>query len=170
MYTLKMIYLINFVAKYKIMYMKKFCTVLVLLMMVFSMFSCSSDDNELDKGGKEAKYRVVFKQSGDYNSYTKVLVIAANGSPLYDDIHNERIAKTTFNEEDMTEEVFSISTEKKAIQFSVVAGVLDLDEEKNGEMVWEVTVYKDDKQIDNRTLTFKDGHKSSGNDLNLYFD
>ena len=70
----------------------------------------------------------------------------------------------------MTEEVFSISTEKKAIQFSVVAGVLDLDEEKNGEMVWEVTVYKDDKQIDNRTLTFKDGHKSSGNDLNLYFD
>ena len=43
-----MIYLINFVAKYKIMYMKKFSTVLVLLMMVFSMFSCSSDDNELD--------------------------------------------------------------------------------------------------------------------------
>ena len=162
--------MINFAVKYKIEYMKKFSTVLVLLMMVFSMFSCSGDDDELGKGGKDAKYRVVFKQSGDYNSYTKVLVIAANGSPLYDDIHNERIAKSTFNEEDMTEEVFSVSTEKKAVQFSVVASVLDLDDKKNDEMVWEVTVYKDDKQIDNRTLTFKDGHKSSGNDLNLYFD
>lgn len=149
--------------------MRKWSTVLVLLIAVFSMFSCSDDDsNEVGKG---AKYRVVFKQSGDFNSYTKVLVIAANGSPLYDDIHKERLAKTTFDEKDMTEEVFSVSTEKEALQFQVVAGVLDLDDEKvNGEMTWEVTVYKNDKQIDNRILNFKDGHKGSGNDLNIYFD
>lgn len=98
-------------------------------------------------------------------------MIAANGSPLYDDIHKERLAKTTFDEKDMTEEVFSVSTEKEALQFQVVAGVLDLDDKKvNGEMTWEVTVYKNDKQIDNRTLNFKDGHKGSGNDLNIYFD
>lgn len=150
--------------------MKKLNTVLVLLLAILCLSSCSKDDDGLNAGGKEAKYKVVFKQSGDHNSYKKVVVIAANGSSLYDDIHNERIAKTSFNEDDMKEDVFSVSTETKALQFQVVAGILDLDDKVNGEMVWEVTVYKDGKQVDTRTLTFKDGHKASGNDLNLYFD
>ena len=70
----------------------------------------------------------------------------------------------------MTNALFSVSTESKAIQFQVVGSVLDLDEKANMPMKWEITIRKDGKEIDKRTLEFKDGHIATGNDLNLYFD
>ena len=134
--------------------MKKFYSALFIsLISVLTLSACSDNDD-----GKEDK------------SYSKILVIAANGSPLYDDIKQERVAKTAFNEEDMTEDMFSISTEKKALQFQVVASVLDLNDAPNASMTWEVIIYKDDKEIDRRKLNFEDGHTTTCHDLNLYFD
>ncbi len=153
--------------------MKKFYSALFIsLISVLTLSACSDNDDgkEDEIQGKGAKYKVVFNQSGDHKSYSKILVIAANGSPLYDDIKQERVAKTAFNEEDMTEDMFSISTEKKALQFQVVASVLDLNDAPNASMTWEVIIYKDDKEIDRRKLNFEDGHTTTSHDLNLYFD
>lgn len=150
--------------------MKRLCVIMLALSAIAVMFySCSSEDEP--GSGQAAMYRVTIKQSGDYQNFIKSVVIAANGTTLKNDLTNESVSKTVFGDEDLTGHTFSISTEGKAIQFAVSGGVADRDEESfTNPMVWEVTVFRDGKEIDNQILTFEDGHQPSSKDLNLYFD
>ena len=144
--------------------------VLLLAAMTAVFYSCSNDEDE-PGSGKAAMYQVVIKQSGDYQNFIKSVVIAANGTTLKYDIAKKSLSKTVFSDEDLTGSTFSVSTEGKAVQFAVSGGVADRDEESiTNPMTWDVTVYRDGKEIDHQVLTFEDGHQPSSKDLNLYYD
>lgn len=152
--------------------MKRLSVLVLLLAAMAVVFNgCSSDDDEPGSGGKAAMYKVTIKQSGDYQNFIKAVVIVANGTTLKDDIANISLSKTVFGDEDLTGSTFSVSTEGKAVQFAVSGGVADRDEESiTNPMTWEVTVFRDGKEIDHQVLTFEDGHQPNSKDLNLYFD
>ena len=146
-------------------------SVLVLLFaaMTVVFYSCSDDDEP--GSGKAAMYQVTIKQGGDYQNFIKSVVIAANGTTLKDDIANKGLSKTVFSDEDLTGSTFSVSTEGKAVQFAVSGNIADRDEESvTNPMTWDVTVFRDGKEIDHQVLTFEDGHQPNSKDLNLYYD
>ena len=144
--------------------------VLLLAAMTAVFYSCSKDEDE-PGSGKAAMYQVVIKQGGDYQNFIKSVVIAANGTTLKDDIANKSLSKTVFSDEDLTGSTFSVSTEGKAVQFAVSGNVADRDEESiTNPMTWDVTVFRDGKEIDHQVITFEDGHQPDSKDLNLYYD
>lgn len=144
--------------------------VMLLAAMTAVFYSCSKDEDE-PGSGKAAMYQVVIKQGGDYQNFIKSVVIAANGTTLKDDIANKSLSKTVFSDEDLTGSTFSVSTEGKAVQFAVSGNVADRDEESiTNPMTWDVTVFRDGKEIDHQVITFEDGHQPDSKDLNLYYD
>lgn len=148
--------------------MKNVNVLVLLLLIVLGFSGCSKDDEP--GTGKAAKYQVVITQSGDYQNYIKSVVIAANGSPLFDDIAKQSLSKTVFSDEDLGKAIFSVSTEQKTIQFSVAGGAADRDDEvTNNPMQWEVVVNKDGKEIDRQIFVFGDGQKPSV-PIKLYYD
>lgn len=151
--------------------MKRLSLLVLLLAAMTAVFYSCSDKDDPAGSGKAAMYRVVVKQTGEYQNFIKSLVIVANGSTLKDDIANKSLSKTVFGDEELNSELFSVSTEGKAIQFAVSGSVADRDEESfTNPMTWEITVFRDEKEIDHQILTFEDGHQPSSKDLNLYFD
>lgn len=150
--------------------MKKLSIIMLLLSaVVLSFYSCSDDDGP--EGGKAAKYQVIIKQSGDYQNFIKAIVIVANGTTLKDDLTNKTLSTTVFGDEELSGSTFSVSTEGTAIEFAVSGGVTDRDEETlTDPMIWDVTVFRDGKEIEHQVLRFEDGHQPSGEDLNLYFN
>lgn len=144
--------------------------VLLLAAMTAVFYSCSNDDDE-PGSGKAAMYQVVIKQGGDYQNFIKSVVVAANGTTLKDDLTNRSLETTVFGDEELTGTIFSVSTQGKAVQFAVSGGVADRDEESvTNPMTWDVTVFRDGKEIESRVLTFEDGHQPNNEDLNLYYD
>lgn len=58
-----------------------------------------------------------------------------------------------------------------AIEFAVSGGVVDgEDGVVNEPMQWVVTVYKNGKEIEKKSLVFRDGKEISTDDLNLYYN
>lgn len=151
--------------------MKRISILVLLLAAITAVFySCSNDDDE-PGSGKAAMYQVVIKQSGDYQNFIKAIVIVANGTTLKDDLTNKSLSTTVFGDEELTGSTFSVSTEGKAIEFAVSGGVADRDEETiTKPMTWEITVFRDKKEIDHQVLSFEDGHQPNSDDLNLYYN
>lgn len=68
-------------------------------------------------------------------------------------------------------EKVTLSTTGKAIEFAVSGGVVDgEDGVVNEPMQWVVTVYKNGKEIEKKSLVFRDGKEIGMDDLNLYYN
>ena len=66
---------------------------------------------------------------------------------------------------------YPLTTTGKAIEFAVSGSVVDgEDGVVNEPMQWVVTVYKNGKEIEKKSLVFRDGKEISTDDLNLYYN
>ncbi len=75
------------------------------------------------------------------------------------------------SDEELAVEKVTLSTTGKAIEFAVSGGVVDgEDGVVNEPMQWVVTVYKNGKEIEKKSLVFRDGKEISTDDLNLYYN
>ena len=113
----------------------------VCVCMALCFVGCSKDDDE--PGGKGAMYEVTIEQSGDFRSFIKSVVVVANGTRLKDGATGESLASPLI-----------LSDE----------GVV------NEPMQWVVTVYKNGKEIEKKSLSFRDGKEIGMDDLNLYYN
>lgn len=146
---------------------------LVLLFMLniclLGLYGCSDDDGP--EGGKGSMYQVTLRQAGELDGFIKSLVVTANGTRL---IHEEtgKVYEGTvvLGDDDLTDPVITFTTQNKAIEFAVSGAVVDRDDEiVSGPMTWTVTVAREGKEIDQKTVTFEDGKELSSKDLNLYY-
>ena len=70
-----------------------------------------------------------------------------------------------------TVEKVTLTTTGKAIEFAVSGSVVDgEDGVVNEPMQWVVTVYKNGKEIEKKSLSFRDGKEIGMDDLNLYYN
>ena len=70
-----------------------------------------------------------------------------------------------------TYEKVTLTTTGKAIEFAVSGSVVDgEDGVVNEPMQWVVTVYKNGKEIEKKSLSFRDGKEIGMDDLNLYYN
>ena len=135
----------------------------VCVCMALCFVGCSKDDDE--PGGKGAMYEVTIEQSGDFRSFIKSVVVVANGTQLKDGATGESLASPVIlSDEELAVEKVTLSTTGKAIEFAVSGGVV------NEPMQWVVTVYKNGKEIEKKSLVFRDGKEISTDDLNLYYN
>lgn len=141
----------------------------VCVCMALCFVGCSKDDDE--PGGKGAMYEVTIEQSGDFRSFIKSVVVVANGTRLKDGATGESLASPVIlSDEELAVEKVTLSTTGKAIEFAVSGGVVDgEDGVVNEPMQWVVTVYKNGKEIEKKSLVFRDGKEISTDDLNLYY-
>lgn len=146
---------------------------LVLLFMLniclLGLYGCSDDEGP--EGGKGSMYQVTLRQAGELDGFIKSLVVTANGTRL---IHEEtgKVYEGTvvLGDDDLTDPVITFTTQGKAIEFAVSGAVVDRDDEiVSGPMTWTVTVAREGKEIDQKTVTFEDGKELSSKDLNLYY-
>ena len=81
------------------------------------------------------------------------------------------IVEMILSDEELAVEKVTLSTTGKAIEFAVSGGVVDgEDGVVNEPMQWVVTVYKNGKEIEKKSLVFRDGKEISTDDLNLYYN
>ena len=152
--------------------MKKSLYLLAVCMCVALCFvGCSKDDDE-PGGGKGAMYQVTIEQSGDFRSFIKSIVVVANGTQLKDEATGESLASPVIlSDEELADKKVTLSTTGKAIEFAVSGGVVDgEDGVVNEPMQWIVTVRKNGKEIESKTLVFRDGKEIGTDDLNLYYN
>ena len=149
---------------------KLFYRLAVCLGMVLGFWACSDDDKP--GGGEGAMYQVTVQQSGDFRSFIKSVVVVANGTQLKDGATGESLASPVIlSDEELAVEKVTLSTTGKAIEFAVSGGVVDgEDGVVNEPMQWVVTVYKNGKEIEKKSLVFRDGKEISTDDLNLYYN
>jgi hypothetical protein len=149
---------------------KLFYRLAVCLGMVLGFWACSDDDKP--GGGEGAMYQVTVQQSGDFRSFIKSVVVVANGTQLKEGATGESLASPVLlSDEELTVEKVTLSTTGKAIEFAVSGSVVDgEDGVVNEPMQWVVTVYKNGKEIEKKSLTFRDGKEISTDDLNLYYN
>ena len=142
----------------------------VCVCMALCFVGCSKDDDE--PGGKGAMYEVTIEQSGDFRSFIKSVVVVANGTQLKDGATGESLASPVIlSDEELAVEKVTLTTTGKAIEFAVSGGVVDgEDGVVNEPMQWVVTVYKNGKEIEKKSLVFRDGKEISTDDLNLYYN
>ena len=142
----------------------------VCVCMALCFVGCSKDADE--PGGKGAMYEVTIEQSGDFRSFIKSVVVVANGTQLKDGATGESLASPVIlSDEELAVEKVTLSTTGKAIEFAVSGGVVDgEDGVVNEPMQWVVTVYKNGKEIEKKSLVFRDGKEISTDDLNLYYN
>lgn len=145
--------------------------------MALCFVGCSKDDDE--PGGKGAMYEVTIEQSGDFRSFIKSVVVVANGTRLKDGATGESLASPLIlSDEELAVEKVTLTTTGKAIEFAVSGSVVDgedgvVDGEDgvvNEPMQWVVTVYKNGKEIEKKSLSFRDGKEIGMDDLNLYYN
>lgn len=148
---------------------KLFYRLAVCLGMVSAFWACSDDDKP--GGGGGAMYQVTVQQSGEYLSYIKSVVVAANGTSVINENTNEKFKGTAvLGDEELSSSSVTLSTEGNAIEFAVSGGVVDGDDATfNEPMRWVVIVRKNGKEIDRKTLTFEDGKQIAADDLKLYY-
>ena len=109
-------------------------------------------------------YEVTIEQSGDFRSFIKSVVVVANGTQLKDGATGESLASPVIlSDEELAVEKVTLSTTGKAIEFAVSGGVVDGED-------GVVTVYKNGKEIEKKSLVFRDGKEISTDDLNLYYN
>ena len=149
---------------------KLFYRLAVCLCVIGGLVGCSKDDEP--GGGEGAMYQVTVQQSGDYRSYIKSVVVAANGTSVINENTNEKFKGTAILDDDaLAVPSVTLSTEGSAIEFAVSGGVVDgEDGVVNEPMQWVVTVYKNGKEIEKKSLVFRDGKEISTDDLNLYYN
>ena len=142
----------------------------VCVCMALCFVGCSKDDDE--PGGKGAMYEVTIEQSGDFRSFIKSVVVVANGTQLKDGATGESLASPVIlSDEELAVEKVTLSTTGKAIEFAVSGGVVDgEDGVVNEPMQWVVTVYKNGKENEKKSLVFRDGKEIGMDDLNLYYN
>ena len=147
---------------------KLFYRLAVCLCVIGGLVGCSKDDEP--GGGEGAMYQVTVQQSGDYRSYIKSVVVAANGTTVVNENTGDKFKGTAILDDDaLAVPSVTLSTEGSAIEFAVSGGVVDGDDAVvNEPMQWVVIVRKNGKEIDRKTLTFEDGKQISADDLNLY--
>ena len=148
---------------------KLFYRLAVCLCVIGGLVGCSKDDEP--GGGEGAMYQVTVQQSGDYRSYIKSVVVAANGTSVINENTNEKFKGTAILDDDaLAVPSVTLSTEGSAIEFAVSGGVVDGDDGAvNEPMQWVVVVRKNSKEIDRKTLTFEDGKQIATDDLKLYY-
>lgn len=148
---------------------KLFYRLAVCLFVIGSLVGCSKDDEP--GGGDGAMYQVTVQQSGEYLSYIKSVVVAANGTSVINENTNEKFKGTAvLGDEELSSSSVTLSTEGNAIEFAVSGGVVDGDDATfNEPMQWVVIVRKNGKEIDRKTLTFEDGKQIAADDLKLYY-
>ena len=74
-------------------------------------------------------------------------------------------------DEELAVEKVTLTTTGKAIEFAVSGSVVDgEDGVVNEPMQWVVTVYKNGKEIEKKSLSFRDGKEIGMDDLNLYYN
>lgn len=131
---------------------------------------CSKDDDEPGEG-KGAMYEVVIEQSGDFRCFIKSVVVVANGTQLKNGATGEIYTGTAvLGDEELAGTTLTIGTTGKAAEFAVSGGVVDgEDDVVNDPMRWVVTVRKNGKEIEKKTLVFRDGKEISAEDLNLFY-
>ena len=129
----------------------------VCVCMALCFVGCSKDDDE--PGGKGAMYEVTIEQSGDFRSFIKSVVVVANGTRLKDGATGESLASPLIlSDEELAVEKVTLTTTGKAIEFAVSGSVVDgEDGVVNEPMQWVVTVYKNGKEIEKKSLSFRDG-------------
>lgn len=152
------------------MLMKKlFYRLAVCLCVIGGLVGCSKDDEP--GGGEGAMYQVTVQQSGDYQSYIKSVVVAANGTSVINENTGDKFKGTAILDDDaLAVPSVTLSTEGSAIEFAVSGGVVDGDDAVvNEPMQWVVVVRKNGKEIDRKTLTFEDGKEIAADDLKLYY-
>lgn len=132
---------------------------------------CSKDDDEPGEG-KGAMYQVTIEQSGDFRSFIKSVVVVANGTQLKNEATGESLTSpAVLRDEELADQKVTLSTTGKAIEFAVSGGVVDgEDGVVNEPMQWIVTVRKNGKEIESKTLVFRDGKEIGTDDLNLYYN
>ena len=142
----------------------------VCVCMALCFAGCSKDDDE--PGGKGAMYEVTIEQSGDFRSFIKSVVVVANGTRLKDGATGESLASPLIlSDEELAVEKVTLTTTGKAIEFAVSGSVVDgEDGVVNEPMQWVVTVYKNGKEIEKKSLSFRDGKEIGMDDLNLYYN
>ena len=142
----------------------------VCVCMALCFVGCSKDDDE--PGGKGAMYEVTIEQSGDFRSFIKSVVVVANGTRLKDGATGESLASPLIlSDEELAVEKVTLTTTGKAIEFAVSGSVVDgEDGVVNEPMQWVVTVYKNGKEIEKKSLSFRDGKEIGMDDLNLYYN
>lgn len=125
-----------------------------------------------EPGGKGAMYEVTIEQSGDFRSFIKSVVVVANGTRLKDGATGESLASPLIlSDEELAVEKVTLTTTGKAIEFAVSGSVVDgEDGVVNEPMQWVVTVYKNGKEIEKKSLSFRDGKEIGMDDLNLYYN
>lgn len=151
--------------------MRKFLYLsVVYVCMALCFVGCSEDDDEL--GEKGAMYEVTIEQSGDFRSFIKSVVVVANGTQLKDRVTEESLASPVIlSDEELAVEKVTLSTTGKAIEFAVSGGVVDgEDGVVNEPMQWVVVVRKNGKEIERKSLVFRDGKEISTDDINLYYN
>ena len=149
---------------------KLFYRLAVCLGMVLGFWACSDDDKP--GGGEGAMYQVTVQQSGEYRSYIKSVVVVANGTTLVNENTGEKFKGTAvLGDEELAASSVTLSTEGGAVEFAVSGGVVDGDDAiVNEPMQWVVTVYKNGKEIEKKSLSFRDGKEIGMDDLNLYYN
>ena len=142
----------------------------VCVCMALCFVGCSKDDDE--PGGKGAMYEVTIEQSGDFRSFIKSVVVVVNGTRLKDGATGESLASPLIlSDEELAVEKVTLTTTGKAIEFAVSGSVVDgEDGVVNEPMQWVVTVYKNGKEIEKKSLSFRDGKEIGMDDLNLYYN
>ena len=106
---------------------KLFYRLAVCLCVIGGLVGCSKDDEP--GGGEGAMYQVTVQQSGDYRSYIKSVVVAANGTSVINENTNEKFKGTAILDDDaLAVPSVTLSTEGSAIEFAVSGGVVDGDD------------------------------------------
>lgn len=148
---------------------KLFYRLAVCLCVIGGLVGCSKEDEP--GGGEGAMYQVTVEQSGEYRSYIKSVVVAANGTTVVNENTGEKFKGTAvLGDEQLAVPSVTLSTEGSAIEFAVSGGVVDGDDGAvNEPMHWVVVVRKNGKEIDRKTLTFEDGKEIATDDLKLYY-
>ena len=77
---------------------KLFYRLAVCLCVIGGLVGCSKDDEP--DGGEGAMYQVTVQQSGDYRSYIKSVVVAANGTSVINENTNEKFKGTAILDDD----------------------------------------------------------------------
>lgn len=116
-------------------------------------------------------YEVTIEQSGDFRSFIKSVVVVAGGTQLKDGATGETYNGTAvLGDEELDGETVTLNTTGKAVEFAVSGGVVDgEDGVVNEPMQWVVVVRKNGKEIERKSLVFRDGKEISTDDLNLYY-
>ena len=99
--------------------MKKFYYHLaVCLCVIGGLVGCSKEDEP--GGGEGAMYQVTVEQSGEYRSYIKSVVVAANGTTVVNENTGEKFKGTAvLGDEQLAVPSVTLSTEGSAIEFAV---------------------------------------------------